>query len=210
MVLDAKRGRVDFIMEPSARAFKNVNPNTISLIALILAGLAGLLVYFSYDPWKLLLPLAAIVILISGYFDGLDGKVARLSGTASKRGDFIDHVYDRYADVLMIGAVAVSAWCNPYIGLMALVGVLLTSYMGTQAQAVGAGRHYSGLLGRADRIVLMIAACIIQWVLLLLGTRSIDLGSFSLTVFEIMMLWFAIVGNLTAIQRAYTTLKILK
>lgn len=140
----------------------------------------------------------------------MDGKVARLAGKAGRRGDFVDHVIDRYADVLMIGAVAFSAWCNPYLGMLALIGVLLTSYMGTQAQAVGAGRHYAGLLGRADRLVLMVLACVLQGVLVLLGTARVDLGALSLTAFEFMMAWFAVVGNLTAVQRAYGTWKFLR
>jgi archaetidylinositol phosphate synthase len=211
MVLDSKRKRADFILDPAAKAFIRVNPNTISFISLILAGLAGALVYLAYDNLTaLLLPLAAIIILVSGFLDALDGKVARLAGKSGRRGDFVDHVIDRYADVLMIGAVAVSSWCNPYLGILAIIGVLLTSYMGTQAQAVGAGRHYAGLLGRADRLVLMVAACVLQWILYLFGIVWIDLSFVSFTIFEVMMLWFAVVGNLTAVQRAYSTWKFLK
>jgi archaetidylinositol phosphate synthase len=211
MVLDSKRKRADFILDPAAKAFIRVNPNTISFISLILAGLAGTLVYLAYDNLTaLLLPLAAIIILLSGFLDALDGKIARLAGKSGRRGDFVDHVIDRYADVLMIGAVAVSSWCNPYLGILAIIGVLLTSYMGTQAQAVGAGRHYAGLLGRADRLVLMVAACVLQWILYLFGIVWIDLSFVSFTIFEVMMLWFAVVGNLTAVQRAYSTWKFLK
>ena len=211
MVLDGKRNKADFILDPAARALIKVNPNTISLISLLLAGLAGALIFLAYDNLTgLLLPLAAAIVLISGFLDALDGKIARLSGKVGRRGDFVDHVIDRYADVIMIGAVAVSAWCNPYLGMMALIGVLLTSYMGTQAQAVGAGRQYAGLLGRADRLVLMVAACLVQWVLFLFGVVWIELSFVSFTVFEVMMLWFAVVGNLTAIQRAYSTWKFLK
>jgi archaetidylinositol phosphate synthase len=211
LVLDSKRKTADVILDPVARAFIKVNPNTISFISLILAALAGALIYLAYDDLTaLLLPLAAITVLVSGFLDALDGKIARLTGKAGKRGDFVDHVIDRYADVLMIGAVAVSSWCNPYLGMLAIIGVLLTSYMGTQAQAVGAGRHYAGLLGRADRLVLMVAACVLQWILYLFGIVWIDLAFVSFTIFEVMMLWFAVVGNLTAIQRAYSTWKFLK
>ena len=154
MVLDSKRGKVEFILMPLAKGLTRFSPNTISGISLVIAFLAALATFYSPEHWQILLPLAAILVLVSGLFDALDGKVARLTGKTSKRGDFLDHVLDRYADVLMIGAVAVSAWCNPYLGMAAIIGVLLTSYMGTQAQAVGAGRKYSGLLGRADRIVL--------------------------------------------------------
>ena len=143
-------------------------------------------------------------------FDAVDGRVARLSGKISRRGDFLDHVLDRYADVVMIGAVAVSMWCNPYIGILALLGVLLTSYMGTQAQAVGAGRLYRGLLGRADRVVLMSVIPLIQWAVMFFGDGWIDFGPISLSIFELMMLWFGIVGNLTAVQRAVEVWKKIK
>jgi len=162
------------------------------------------MLYFSYDNW-VLLPISAVVVLVSGFFDGLDGKVARLAGMADRRGDFLDHVLDRYADVLMIGGVAVSAWCSPYLGMMALIGVLLTSYMGTQAQAVGAKRMYAGLLGRADRIVLSFLIPLVQMAMVLLGSPDISLFGIEFNAFEAMMMWFAVVGNLTAIQRAAST-----
>ncbi|MPN18679.1 hypothetical protein SDC9_166042 [bioreactor metagenome] len=162
------------------------------------------MLYLSYD-YHILLVIGALVVLISGYFDALDGKVAKLAGKASKRGDFLDHVFDRYADVFMIGGVALSAWCNPILGALALVGVLLTSYMGTQAQAVGAPRLYAGLLGRADRVVLSTLFPIIQYVMIVLGYSSITVLGITVTWLEIMVIYFAVVGNLTAIQRAIVT-----
>ncbi|MFA5451959.1 MAG: CDP-alcohol phosphatidyltransferase family protein [Candidatus Methanomethylophilaceae archaeon] len=210
MVLDGQRSKVDFALIPVAKRMINVNPNTISWIGLILAFVSGLLFYLSYDN-HILLVIGAIVVIISGYFDALDGKVAKLSGKASLKGDYLDHVFDRYADVFMIGGVAVSAWCNPYLGLLALVGVLLTSYMGTQAQAVGAPRLYAGLLGRADRVVLSTIFPLIQFILLGTAYASFNFTvgnyAFDITWLEIMMLWFAVVGNITAVQRGIITWK---
>ena len=208
MVLDGQRSKADRFITPVAKRLINVNPNTISWIGLILAFISGLLFYLSgtKGEWEWMLILGAVVVLTSGYFDALDGKVAKLAGKASKKGDYLDHVFDRYADMFMIGGVAISAWCNPYIGLFALVGVLLTSYMGTQAQAVGAPRLYAGLLGRADRVVLSTLFPIIQFIWMWLGHGDFDVfGYITLNWLEIMMLWFAVVGNLTAIQRAIVT-----
>jgi archaetidylinositol phosphate synthase len=221
LVLDSKRDRVEFILLPAARAMSRFHPNTISWASFALAWVAGLLIVFSpqgdtLQTMVLLLALASLVVLASGFLDAIDGKVARLTGRASKKGDVLDHILDRYSDVVMIGAVAVSAWCNPYIGMMAIIGVLLTSYMGTQAQAVGAGRLYAGLLGRADRMVLLTLAPLLQIVFLFLlpGPAPGDTaplyqygfleiaGSIRLSAFEIVMLWFAVIGNLTAVQRA--------
>jgi archaetidylinositol phosphate synthase len=211
LVLDAQRGRADKILMPAANAMKGLDPNVISVIALILAFAVGVLTYYSFEDWQLLLPIISLLVLVSGFLDAVDGKVARLVGKAGKRGDFIDHVFDRYADIFMIGGVVVSAWCNIYLGILALLGVLMTSYMGTQAQALGIGRMYAGYLGRADRIVLMFMVPLIQWVYTMVtGDKFIDLGWVEFSMFEVMMLWFAIVGNLTVVQRGIATWKELK
>jgi archaetidylinositol phosphate synthase len=201
---------VEFILVPIARALSRFHPNTLSWLSFVMAWVAGLLIFFSPQYWELLLPLAALAVLVSGFLDAIDGKVARLTGKASKRGDLLDHILDRYSDVVMIGAVAVSAWCNPYLGMLALVGVLLTSYMGTQSQAIWAGRLYAGLLGRADRVVLLIVAPLLQAVFMMNGISRLHLGWFTLSAFELVMLWFAVVGNITAVQRAVAIWKKVK
>jgi archaetidylinositol phosphate synthase len=213
---------VEFILLPVARAMSRFHPNTISWASFALAWVAGLFIFFSpYGNTSgeivLMLILSSLAVLASGFLDAIDGKVARLTGRMSKKGDVLDHILDRYSDVVMIGAVAVSAWCNPYIGMLAIIGVLLTSYMGTQSQAVGAGRLYAGLLGRADRVVLLTFAPLLQALFVIFFVGSIDIGSttplyqfsfleitntVSLSAFEIVMLWFAVIGNLTAVQRA--------
>ena len=206
MVLDTQRARIDFLLTPVAKKLINVNPNTISWLGLITAFISGVLMFFSYGNHWLLLVGAAVVIL-SGYFDALDGKIAKLSGKASKKGDYLDHVFDRYADLFMIGGVAISAWCNIYLGLLALVGVLLTSYMGTQAQAVGAPRLYAGLLGRADRVVLSTLFPVFQFIMCLVGFESFTIGDWTISWMEIMIIYFALMGNITAIQRGIITWK---
>ncbi len=201
---------MEFILVPIAKALSRFHPNTLSWLSFVMAWVAGLLIFFSPQYWQLLLPLAAIAVLVSGFLDAIDGEVARLTGKASKRGDLLDHILDRYSDVVMIGAVAVSAWCNPYLGMLALVGVLLTSYMGTQSQAIGAGRLYAGLLGRADRVVLLILAPLLQAIFMMGGFSRLDLGWFTISAFELVMLWFAVVGNITAVQRAVAIWKKVK
>ena len=211
MVLDSMRSQVDFTISPVAKLFKNVSPNVISWIGLIIALISGIFLALSFDH-HIFLIIGAILVIVSGYFDALDGKVAKMFNKCTKKGDYLDHVFDRYADVFMIGGIAVSGWCDPILGLLAIVGTLLTSYMGTQAQAVGAPRLYAGLLGRADRVVLSTLFPIIQYIFLFVANG--DFAYFTITIgdwvhdlywLEIMMLWFAVVGNITAIQRAIVT-----
>ena len=86
MVLDGQRARVDFALTPVARKLINVNPNTISWIGLILALVCGAIFYFSgYEGYDWLLVVGAVMVIVSGYFDALDGKVAKLSGKAGPK-----------------------------------------------------------------------------------------------------------------------------
>ena len=211
MVLDGMRSQADFAIAPVARLCKNVNPNIISWIGLLIALASGAFLAFSYEH-HIFLIIGAILVIVSGYFDSLDGKVAKMFNKCTKKGDYLDHVFDRYADVFMIGGIAVCGWCNPYLGLLAIIGTLLTSYMGTQAQAVGAPRLYAGLLGRADRVVLTTLFPILQYIFTVVNNG--ELAEFTLTIadwtfniswLEMMLIWFAVVGNITAIQRAIVT-----
>lgn len=208
MVLDNQRDNVDPILTSVAKKMKNVNPNTLTWISLVFAFIAGVFFYFSSPENELAsnyLYLAALFVFLNGFFDAIDGKVAKLAHKTSKRGDFLDHALDRYADVLIVGGLALSPWCRyPSIGLLAIVGMLLTSYMGTQAQAIGYRREYSGLLGRADRLVLLMVAPIIQLLLIYFIGSGLILRLFLL---EWVLLYFAVMGNITAIQRFYSTLR---
>lgn len=228
MGLDQYRKNAAFLITPVAKIFRNCNPNTISWIGLIVAFFAGLALFYSYWHHSLLL-VGAFIVILSGYFDALDGMVAKTYGKCSKKGDYLDHVFDRYADMFMIGGIAISGWVDPVWGMLALVGTLLTSYMGTQAQAIGAPRLYTGILGRADRVVLLTLFPIAQFLLCtfapdyaFISFGEIDFGSISLgpissgpivfgpfnvTLIEIMIAYFAIVGNVTAIQRGIITWK---
>ena len=103
----------------------------------------------------------------------------------------------------MVGALGLSSWCRAPIGLLAIIGVLMTSYMGTQAQAIGYKRDYSGLLGRADRLALLIVFPFIQHMAL---SSSFQLP-LNISILELVLVYFAVVGNITAIQRFSITLR---
>jgi len=207
MVLDNQRDNIDPLLSRFAKIFININPNVLTWISLVFALLAGVFFYFSSpvnEPFNFYLIFASLFIFLNGFFDAIDGKVAKLTKKTSLKGDFLDHALDRYADVLIVGGLALSSWCRyPSIGLLAIVGMLLTSYMGTQAQAIGYKRNYSGLLGRADRLVLLIFIPIIQHILLIYEYNTI----FTLYLIEWVLIYFAVVGNITSIQRFIFTLK---
>ncbi len=194
MGLDEHRDKVEGVLAPLARKFSGFDPNTLTMIGFLLAGIAAMLMYQST---QLFLVLAFIAILLSSLFDALDGKVARLMGKTSKWGDFLDHVIDRYADMVLLGGVMFSVWGDQLLGTFAILGVLLTSYVGTQAQAVGVGRLYAGILGRAERLVLHMLFIMIQ----IVANEFTGGVIWRYTPFQYLLILFATVGNATAIQR---------
>ena len=214
MVLDSKRKNVDPILTKIAKRLINVNPNLLSVLSLVAAFIAGVFFYLSSPQLELsnyYLYFAVLFVFINGFLDAIDGKVAKLSNKASLKGDFIDHAIDRYADVFIVAGIALSPWCRyNSIGLFAIIGMLLTSYMGTQAQAIGYKREYSGLLGRADRLALLMVIPIIQHILIIYNIFEFDLYFYSLNLMEIVLIYFAVVGNITAIQRIMSVLRFFK
>ncbi len=204
MVLDEHRATADRVLIPMARKVIAVNPDHLSALAIILAALSGLFFYLS-GTWYWLLIIAVAFLMGSAIMDALDGKVAKLTGKANIRGDFLDHVLDRYADIFLILGVILSGYCDTFIGMLALTGVFMTSYLGTQAQAVGVNRDYGGILGRADRLVMLILVPLVLWGMLFFWDASVVFTipyiEFPLTPFDIMFIWFAIAGHYTALQR---------
>lgn len=205
MVLDAKRDRADFLLLPLAKRMETVSPNTLTVYAFLCAILAGLF-FFMSEPTDLrpaYLFVALIFLCLNALFDALDGRVAKLWKKDSKRGDFLDHLLDRYADIFIIGGIALSPYCDVFLGFLALLGVLMTSYVGTQAEATGSGRIYAGMMGRADRLVLLMIAVLLQIIFLFADTFRIGFeGYFTFTILEYVMIIFTVLGHATALQRA--------
>ncbi len=189
MTLDQLRPHMTGIVTPVARLSirLGLTPNTCTVLALIAAMVAGAAF------WYREIGLGVIFVAVNAFFDAIDGAIARETGSAGIKGDFLDHVLDRYADIIIIIGIFAGGFASWEVGVFALTGVLMSSYLGTQAQAVGVGRYYGGLLGRADRLVLILLAGIADILL--------PAGIFSWTYLGIMLLLFGFLGHITAIQR---------
>lgn len=172
-----------------------ISPNSLSVASLLFAVLAGFLFYFS-KSLSYGLPLAAAMVAVSAALDGIDGTLARMVG-ATVRGDFLDHVLDRYADVFIVGGIIFGGYSSMEVGIFALVGILLTSYLGTQAQAVNVGRYYGGVLGRADRLAMIFSVTLVNWAY----PKEIGYGIYGMLLLGWMMVFIAVVSNFTALQR---------
>ena len=196
MTLDQYRPHVKVYFDPlvSLAIRCRITPNILTIAALVASAVAGILFYLRLELW------AVLAVALNAFFDAMDGAVAREMKITSKRGDFLDHAVDRYADIFIITGIFASGVVPWQIGVLALTGVLMSSYLGTQAQAVGVGRYYGGVLGRADRLVLILIVGII--------TILFPMTIVGLTWFGWLLLLFGIFGHVTAFQRfAYVWVK---
>lgn len=202
MTLDKFRPLAERVLDPFVATADRIGmtPNGISVLAFVFAILAGLAYTVAgvevagIEPSPTLYILGALFVLLNGWMDLLDGALARRQGTDSRAGDLLDHVLDRYADIVIIAGLAAGTGLY-LVGFLAVTGVLMTSYLGTQAQAVGLDRVYGGLVGRADRLA------IIGVVTAIAAVVTAPIAGF--TIVGWLLVFLATVGHLTAIQRFY-------
>jgi archaetidylinositol phosphate synthase len=202
MTLDRFRPLADRLLDPlvAAAVRAGLTPNGVSTLAFVLAAAAGgSFALAGREP--LLYPFGAVLVFLNGWLDLLDGALARELGTASQAGDLLDHVFDRYADIVIV--VGLAAGVDRFgLGIVAVTGVLMTSYLGTQAEAVGLDRVYGGLLGRADRLALV---GVVTVVTPFVGVRAAELDPVGW-----LLVVFGVVGHLTALQRLYGSIRALR
>jgi archaetidylinositol phosphate synthase len=199
MTLDQYRDLADRLLGPFVAAADRVGltPDRVSLIAFGFAIAAGGAFALATPIWY---ALGGAFVLANGWLDLVDGALARAQGVDSDGGDLLDHVLDRYADIAML--VGLAAGIDAYaLGLAAVTGVLMTSYLGTQIQAVGLGREYGGLVGRADRLALIGIGGVAAAVTLAVPAVPTQLLGFRVVGW--LLVFFAVVGHLTALQRFY-------
>ena len=162
MVADDYRDFGMKILNPLAKRMP-IGPMGISFLSLLTAIGAGYSFYIADLENTNWLLIGALMVFLTAVLDALDGMVARFRKISSRRGDLIDHTLDRVADIIIVGGIALGPLVDITVGFAAIIGILMLSYMGAQAQAVGAGREYAGLLGRADRLVVLVMVPIIQY-----------------------------------------------
>ena len=194
MVFERFRELGNKVMFPIAKKLRWMNPDILTWTSFLIGVGVGVLFYI--DGIRLLIPIA-MLIAAAGFLDYLDGSIAKVNKKETKRGDFLDHTLDRFADVAIFGGLALSGFVNIYAGFAAVIVILLVSYMGTQAQALTGKRDYSGVLGRADRMIFLIAAVILQF------------AYPTYFVLELFVYIVIVTGLLTIFQRFVRTWKLL-
>ncbi|MEO0249093.1 MAG: CDP-alcohol phosphatidyltransferase family protein [candidate division WOR-3 bacterium] len=131
-----------------------VNPNLITALSLLFGLLCASLVVLERHV------LAGAALIASGFFDVLDGAIARQTGRVTPFGGFLDSVLDRYTDLAVTLGIFVyflahgdALWST--LTFVAAIGTALVPYIRATAEAAGI-ECKSGLLERSERTLLLI------------------------------------------------------
>lgn len=160
-LLNRLRSQIQPLLLSIGKEFSKINPSPdfwtgLSLITSVIAaasyGGASVLdhqysYYFSLG--------GGIFLLISGFFDLVDGSVARLTKKTSKRGAFLDSTYDKLSESVVYIGIAMGALANPVTCMIALTLSLLVSYVRVRSESLGVPLLGIGIGERAERLLIL-------------------------------------------------------
>jgi archaetidylinositol phosphate synthase len=156
-VLDRLRGSLGEALASMGRAASKLvpSPTVWTVIGLLLALLASAF-YGGDRPF-----LGGVLLAVSGFFDVLDGAVARATGRTSQRGAFLDSTLDRVSEVVVFLGILVGGYTSSFFVLLALSLSLLVSYTRAKGDALGVSLAGIGIGERSERLVVLIVASLL-------------------------------------------------
>src|SRR5712692_1361866 len=136
-------------------------PSAWTILSLLFAGTSSLLYgYRSYmGPF-----LGRLFILVAGFFDIVDGAVARSTGRTTKNGAFIDSALDRVGEVVIYLGILEGRYTSPLSAFLAVTFSLLVSYTRARADALGVDLSGVGVGERSERLLILAVLSMIGFV----------------------------------------------
>ena len=165
-------------------ALSRINPNALTFLGLVVNTIAALLFgYANGDNQARMFRYAGLVIIGSGFFDLVDGRVARASGQVTRFGGFFDSVIDRYSDASQFFGLLVFYSRGDrffYVVLTAfvMVSAIMVSYTRARAESL-IGSCRVGFMERPERLVLVIIGALfnrmapVLWLIAVLSTITV-------------------------------------
>jgi len=148
-----------FLDKPLAPLAKklSIHPNVLTITGFLITLIASAIIPFH-------LKIGGLLILFGGFFDMLDGVVARSNHTNTHFGAFLDSTLDRVSDFLLFFAIGCYfATINNLEGIIltsaCLLGAFMISYIRARAEGLGI-KCEVGLMERPERIVLISIGCL--------------------------------------------------
>lgn len=143
--------RFQAVLRPVAArcAGAGISANAVTLAAVLMSGLLGVLIAATRSPW--LLVSYPLVLLLRMALNAIDGLLARESSRPTKLGALLNELGDLVSDAALYLPLAVVFPAPPWIVVAIVVVALIAEAAGIAAVSIGAGRRYDGPFGKSDR-----------------------------------------------------------
>jgi len=142
--------------------------------------------------------IGGILLFVSGFFDIVDGQVARVTQKISKKGGFFDSIFDKVAEVAIFLGILVGGFAEPYLVFLAITLSLLVSYVRSRAESLGVNLQGVGIGERAERLLVIAILGIVGGII-----AEKDFMEFAVII-------VIIISAITFIQRVIVTAKKLR
>jgi len=189
-MLNNLRGTLQPILEKIGKAFAStgLSPNFWTVVGLLFA-LASAVVYGMGIEFGLII--GGVLLLVSGFFDMVDGQVARITGKTSKKGSYLDSMFDKIAEVAIFLGLLIGGYAEPYLVMLAITLSLLVSYARAKSDALNINMQGIGIGERAERLLVIAIIGIIGYM-------------------EPAVMIVVVIAGITLVQRMITTAKNIK
>jgi len=189
-MLNNLRGALQPALEKIGKMFAStgLSPNFWTAVGLGFA-LASAIVYGLSVEFGLII--GGVLLLISGFFDMVDGQVARVSGKTSLKGSYLDSMFDKIAEVAIFLGLLIGGYAEPYLVMLAITLSLLVSYARAKSDALNINLQGIGIGERAERLLVIAIIGIIGYM-------------------EPAVMLVVVIAGITLIQRMITTAKNIK
>ena len=191
--------RIQYLVEgafqSSARIFNRAgfSPNSLTLIGFAFT-LASTVFYASgLSGWAW--QGCVVGLLLAGYFDAVDGAMARKYGRVSRVGGVLDSVLDRVGEIGLYAGLAIGELVSVWLAIWALSAALMVSYVRARVSAEGVTLKGVGIAERPERLLIVLVATIF-WP----ASHSLLSGG---------ILLVALLSSVTVVERVYRASKVL-
>lgn len=153
-MLDRLRARLQAFLAAVGNWFAKLetSPTAWTVVGLVISFLAAAAYSTSGFRGQIL---GGVLVLVAGWFDVVDGAVARATGRTSKRGAFVDSTLDRVAEVALYLGILLGGYSTPTYVLVALSMSLLVSYTRAKGDALGVSLSGVGIGERSERLLII-------------------------------------------------------
>lgn len=171
-----------------------LSPNTLSLIGFLITLISSIVFGINslqLDPSINFSAIGSLVLLVGGFFDVIDGSVAKITKKISRKGSFLDSTLDKISEAIIFLGIAIGELANPILCLIAVSSSLLVSYTRSRAETLGLDLSGVGFGERAERLLILAIMGLFPF------SHSLEYGVIIVIVISI----------ITVIQRVYKSLK---